>query len=124
MSKDKIGIALSVGCMVHCIVMPLVLPLIPLIGLTMRHGFLFHIIIAAIIGIVAYFAFRSGLKKHGNSLPTLLGSTGVLLLFIGGALELLHLDGTALMTTVFGSMLLITAHYKNHKLSCSCEHHV
>jgi uncharacterized membrane protein YeaQ/YmgE (transglycosylase-associated protein family) len=104
--------------------MPLVLPLIPLVGLTMKHGFLFHIIIATVIGIVAYLAFRSGFKKHGNSLPTVIGSIGVLLLLIGGALELLHLDGTALMTTVFGSMLLITAHYRNHKYSCSCKHHV
>jgi hypothetical protein len=123
MTKDKIGIALSVGCIIHCVLMPLVLPLIPLIGLTMEHGFLFHLVIAVIIGVVAYLAFKSGFKKHKNSLPTLIGSTGVLFLFLGGFLEMLHADTIAFVTTIIGSVSLVTAHYFNHKYSCPCEHH-
>ena len=123
MTKDKVGIALSVGCLIHCIIMPLILPMLPLIGLTFKHGFLFHIIIAAIIGVVAYLAFKSGFKKHGDSLPTLIGAMGVLFLFVGGFLEFLHIDSVAFLTTVAGSASLIFAHYRNHKLSCSCAHH-
>ena len=124
MNKDKLGIMLSVGCMIHCILMPLVLPLIPLIGLTMEHGFVFHIIIAVVIGVVAYFAIKSGVKKHGKIAPVILGIVGTIFLFIGGVSELLLFDTFALVTTLFGSLSLITAHYKNHKYSCSCKHHV
>jgi hypothetical protein len=124
MTKDKIGIALSVGCLIHCILMPLILPLLPLFGLVTRHGFLFHIVMAAIIGVVAYFAFRNGYKKHKVMFPPTIGFMGVLSLFVGGLAELIHVDSIALVTTICGSILLVTAHYFNHKLSCSCKHHV
>jgi len=103
--------------------MPLILPLIPLIGLTVEHSFRFHAIMAFIIGIIAYFAFRSGYKRHGNRLPTFIGSMGVLFLFVGGGFEALGVDSLAFLTTITGSFSLILAHYKNHKYSCSCEHH-
>jgi len=123
MTSDKVGIALSVGCLVHCVLMPLVLPLIPLIGLTIKHGFVFHIVMALIIAVIAYFAFNVGYLKHGNPIPRIIGSVGVIFLFTGGILEFLHIGSIAFITTLLGSVSLITAHYKNHKYSCSCEHH-
>ena len=37
MNKDKIGIFLSLGCLIHCVLGPLILPILPLFGLTIEH---------------------------------------------------------------------------------------
>lgn len=121
MSKDKIGIMLSVGCMVHCILTPLILPLLPLIGFTFKHSPWIHIMLALIIGVIAYITFDLGFKKHHSPLPMLLAMAGVPLLFIGGFAEMNTIsEPISIFFTLVGSIILIIAHYSNHHLLCTC----
>jgi len=124
MSKiDKIGTALSVGCAVHCILMPIVLPLLPMLGFLVGHDSYFHLILAAIITGVAAIALIPGYLKHRFILPLASASLGIIIVIGMGVLEHITHSPLIILVTIFGSGLIINGHYFNHKYSCKCEHH-
>lgn len=121
---DRVGMILSIGCMIHCILLPVILPLLPLLGLMVGHDGYFHLILGGLIVVTAVLALIPGMKKHLNVLPLSLGGYGIAFIFGGGVGELTHMPEYATtILTIIGSCFMVTAHYLNHKYTCMCVHH-
>lgn len=115
---DRIGITATSLCALHCILLPVLLPALPLLGLsfladhTWEHVFL---IMTAILGSVALF---SGFRKyHKRFYP-------FYLLFLGIAIYWIKHDFSESLEPYFiiaGASLIVAAHVINLKLCNSCK---
>jgi hypothetical protein len=115
---DRIGITATSLCALHCILLPVLLPALPLLGLSFladhawEHVFL---IITAILGTVALF---SGFKKYHRRLYPFY------LLFLGIGIYWIKHDFSEAIQPYFiiiGASLIVAAHIINLKLCNSCK---
>ncbi len=115
---DRIGITATSLCALHCILLPIILPALPLLGLsfladhTWEHVFL---ILTAILGSVA---MLSGFKRYHKKLyPFYLLLLGVAVYWIKHDFS----DALAPFFIITGGALIVTAHLINIKLCNSCK---
>ncbi|WP_286264298.1 MerC domain-containing protein [Thalassotalea atypica] len=115
---DRIGIAATSLCALHCILLPILLPALPLLGLsfladhTWEHVFL---IMTALLGTVALF---SGFKRYHRRLYPFY------ILYLGVAVYWIKHDFAEEVQPFFiivGAALMVTAHFINLKLCNSCK---
>jgi hypothetical protein len=115
---DRIGITATSLCALHCILLPVLLPVLPLVGLsfladhTWEHIFL---LLTAALGTVALF---SGFKRYHKKLYPFY------LLYIGVALYWIKHDFSESLEPYFifgGASLIIIAHFVNIKLCNDCK---
>lgn len=119
---DKVGIFLSGLCALHCLLTPLLVLLLPVIG-----GFFeqpgVHLTLALIVVPVGFYAFWTGFRLHKEALIFGLGLVG--LSMVGGAAivphEWVEIKGLDIVT-IIGSFCLLTAHYLNRR-ACLCGKH-
>lgn len=130
---DKVGIALSMLCLVHCLLGPILIVLLPGLG-GLLGGELFHWLMLALVIPVAYYSFLKTYRSHGFKQAIQIGSVGVAFLILGVLIpELFHVHDhdyieTSLLSmnsletafTVFGGLVLAFAHYKNYQ-QCQCK---
>ena len=120
---DGLGIATSLACAIHCILLPLVLTSLPLFGINIIHNIYFEwgmIIFAFFVGV---YALVHGYKTHHkNSIPVLLFTAGFFLLITKQFF--LAQEGILVVPAV---ILIVSAHYYNYRLctkrKCSSPHH-
>lgn len=120
---DAFGIATSVACAIHCILLPLILTSLPLFGVNIIHNAAFEwgmILLAFGVGV---FALVHGYKTHHrNALPVYLFSAGFF--FLIAKQFFLQYEALFLLPAV---LLIIRAHYLNYRLcrktKCSSPHH-
>jgi hypothetical protein len=132
--RDRLGICLSVLCLVHCLLTPLLLGLVP-VGAALgfwQHGF--HQIFLLIVPFVALIAFIPGWKRHRDARVWYRGITGIVFLALGVAVAEHFGHGVSgapiewapllaeLALTVAGGACLIRAHLLNRELCTCCEH--
>jgi hypothetical protein len=131
---DRLGLALSGLCLVHCLLLPLVLPLLTVASDVAEHPFV-HIGLAMLIFPTTLWSAWHGYKHHGRrSIPTLLmcGALVITLAALFGeqmetlAAYLSHEALEAVLTSI-GSVMLVAGHWKNwrHSDACgsNCIHH-
>lgn len=115
---DRIGITATSLCALHCILLPVLLPALPLLGIgfladhVWEHVFL---IFTAILGSVALF---SGFKRYHRRLYPFY------LLFLGVAIYWQKHDFSEQIQPYFiilGATLIVSAHVLNIKLCNSCK---
>ncbi len=115
---DKIGITATSLCALHCILLPILLPALPLLGLSFfaehqwEHIFL---IVTAILGSIA---MLSGFKRYHKKLYPLY------LLILGVAVYWHKHDYSEAVQPFFiviGATLIVAAHLINIKLCNSCK---
>lgn len=115
---DRIGIAATSLCALHCILLPILLPALPLLGLTFladhtwEHVFL---IATAVLGTIALFA---GFKRYHKRLYPFY------LLYLGVAIYWIKHDFPVEQRPYFivvGALLIIASHFLNIKLCNSCK---
>jgi len=115
---DRIGITATSLCALHCILLPVLLPALPLLGLSFladhawEHIFL---MITAVLGTVALF---SGFKKYHRRIYPFY------LLFLGVAIYWIKHDFPEDVQPYFiviGASLIVAAHIINLKLCNSCK---
>ena len=115
---DKIGVAATSICALHCILLPILLPALPLFGLsfladhTWEHYFL---IATAVLGTVALF---TGFKRYHKRLYPFY------LLYLGVSVYWVKHDFSEAYEGYFiviGAGLIIAAHFLNMKLCNSCK---
>ena len=116
---DRVGIAASAVCLVHCLLLPLLVPLLPLLaGVAgaedVHEGLLVFLTFCALL------AFVPGYRAHRALSVLLFGGLGVVLL-VGGALahEWTELAAFDTPLTVLGGVVLIATHWVNLRL-CRC----
>ena len=110
---DKIGITATSLCALHCIFLPILLPILPLFGLSFlgshewEHVFL---LMTAVFGTVALF---SGFKRyHQQRFPFYLLYSGVALYWIKHDFS----ESLEAYFIISGAGLIIAAHFINIKL--------
>jgi MerC mercury resistance protein len=120
---DGLGIATSLACAIHCIVLPLVLTSLPFFGINIIHNIFFEwgmIVLAFLIGV---YALLHGYKTHHqNKLPVILFCIGFI--FLMAKQFFLSLESYFIVPAV---AFIISAHYINYKLckkgKCASPHH-
>lgn len=111
---DGVALGVSIGCLVHCVGMPVLLALMPALGGVIGLPEWLHLAAFSMAVPASALAMRTGYRRHGRALPALLGAKGLLLLGLG------LLSGASFATetglTVCGSVLLVVAHIRNWQL--------
>ena len=131
---DKLGIFGSTLCLIHCLLLPLLLPLFSTSTYSPDDSGMeswFHDAIFPALLLVAVLAFSRGYKVHHSKFILSLGVFGILTISSGLLSEHLSSFKTPSFTTAIGSTLLVIAHILNisqlkkirshvHSSSCGC----
>jgi hypothetical protein len=121
---DRVGMILSMICLVHCLMTPVLLISLPILARYYIAHPLFHLVLALLIIPVGLVAFYSGYKHHHNFWVLLLGAPG--LVIITGVPYLVHQMQLPLSEVLFmsiGSIMMLSAHWINRKSCQQCSHH-
>ncbi len=121
---DGLGIATSIACAIHCLVLPLAITSLPLFGVNIIHNSFFEwgmILLAFCVGV---YALVHGHKTHHkNNFPIILFCIGFVLLV--AKQFFLPIENYFVLPAVG---LIISAHYTNYKLckksKCASPHHL
>ncbi|MFT5757975.1 MAG: hypothetical protein ACI9LM_002712 [Alteromonadaceae bacterium] len=110
---DRIGITATSLCALHCIMLPLLLPTLPLLGLSFLADHAWEHVFLAITAILGSFALYSGYKRyHQQRYPFYLLAAGIIIYWIK------H-DFSESIQPIFifiGASLIVSAHFINLKL--------
>lgn len=109
---DRVGIAFSSACVLHCVAvafLPLFFPAFRIFG----HQSWVHLFVGFIILLTSPLAFIPGYKKHGLTWILSVAVFGLVLVLSGVLLEDRVSDQMSHGISIFGSLLLVFAHTKN-----------
>ena len=113
---DKAAVALSGLCLLHCLLLPFIIAVLPLLGqFNEAH---FHAQMLLVVLPVSLFAFVQGFRRHGNHAIIAWGTTGIAILVFGATVA--HASYGALadtLMTIAGCIVLATSHYMNNRLT-------
>ena len=115
---DRAGMAASVGCAVHCAIVPVALAALPALGLAwLDSPWVDWSMVTLAIG-MALFAHRGGYRLHGNCLTAGVALAGVLII----VLTLCFLRGSASQHYIqaSGAVVIAGSHLLNHRFCRSC----
>ncbi|MFT4924303.1 MAG: hypothetical protein ACI8WB_000381 [Phenylobacterium sp.] len=110
---DKIGIAATSLCAIHCLLLPLMLPIFPLIGASFLAQTFFERSFLAVTMVLGFFALYSGYKGYHSRLYPFA------MLFAGGFIYWnKDIFGEAIepYTVMAGATLVVMAHLVNIRL--------
>ena len=117
-SLDKIGIAATSLCALHCLLLPIILPLLPLIGADFIGSHEFEDGVLLLTMILGFVALYSGYKRYHRQIYPFV------MLFAGGFIywqkHYFGEDIEPYLVTV-GATLVVIAHVVNMKL-CRRDH--
>lgn len=143
---DRIGVAASILCAIHCAVAPVLLLSLPAFGRIWAHP-ASHALVAVLVIPLAIFAIRKGFRRHRNRLVASIAGIGILLIIAGAAAPAftpaqetptgcdkccpsthttaagetsLHIPPAAIITTL-GGIALILAHLANLRCCHACK---
>jgi hypothetical protein len=115
---DKLGIWVSSLCAVHCLSLPILIPLVPLVGASFFANNWFERTILSISMIVGFWALLSGFYRYHRQLYPLYSlALGGLIYWNKGMFG----DAYEPYTITVGAMLIVGAHIANLKLCKSCR---
>lgn len=122
---DQIGISLSGMCLIHCVLTPLFIMMTPFIGAGFWSSHGLHESIIYLVIPTAVIALAVGCTRHRDFWVGFIGVMGISVLTIA-VLVTHQLGGNFVdILTIIGSMLIISAHYRNRilckKESFSCH---
>ncbi|MCZ2157676.1 MAG: MerC domain-containing protein [Bryobacterales bacterium] len=119
---DRIGMVLSSTCALHCVLMPFVVGYLTYLG----HGWIAsestEFLLLGSTTLVALGSLLPSYLQHRNLMPIALFALGLGLIVAmrGVGVE----DGVALgVAMLAGGTLIVTAHWRNHKLCACCHTH-
>lgn len=116
---DRLGICLSALCVVHCLLTPFVLLLLPSVQLLSLHES-YHQFMLVILPALAVIAFIPGYRLHRERRIFMWAIPGLALIVLGALVfhDFLYLE---IASSVLGSLFLIRAHLLNRVLCSCCE---
>jgi len=131
---DKFAILLSGVCLVHCLLAPIILTLLPIFSLSVLvEDIVFHQLMLWIVVPTSVVALFIGCRKHRRWPIALSGAMGIAALFAVAFFghDYLSTGGEKVATSI-GGLLLAFSHYLNYRAcqnitcnsaKCSSEHH-
>ena len=124
--SDKLAIGVSIICTLNCLLLPSILVLSSGYLATQIDSEIIHAIILLLAIPLSTFALWRGYKNHNNSSLFLVGVTGLVIMVMAYYFgeNLLGEFGEQFFT-LFGSAVVVYAHYKNYRtcndLNCECH---
>lgn len=127
---DKLGICASGLCLVHCLATPAILLFFPTFKLAFLEHHLVHQILGVLVVSSVLMAVYPHCKKHGHKDIIAFAFAGVIFILTG--IFFGHDLGEEIEhgLTIAGSVMLLTAHFKNIKVrhgkcetTSNCESH-
>lgn len=115
---DKFGIMVTSLCAIHCILLPVILPILPLIGLTASHNHAFEGFVLLFTMVLGFITLFIGFHRYHRKLYPFYA------LFLGGFIywqrdawghDMEH------VVLVVGAALVILAHIMNMRLCNQCN---
>jgi len=119
MLSDKLAIGFSMVCVVHCLVLPILLILLPpFSGLFALDDEMFHQWMLYAVLPISIAALMMGYLHHRSYKIFLVGSIGLTLIIISTTLghDLLGEAGEVVLS-ILGSMIIAYGHFRNYQLS-------
>ena len=118
---DRIGIALSGICMVHCLALPVAVAAMPVLTMGLGHSHLFHALILILVVPTVLLALR---RAHRQGLVMTLLGIGLLLIIAGlSSGSFWHNFTLETILTVAGSIFLVGGHITNYLTHSKCQTH-
>jgi hypothetical protein len=117
---DRVGVAASLVCAVHCMAMPLLAGLLPLMGLSfLAEDQTEWVLTGMSLGIGSLSLLPSYVRRHKQWRPILFFGCGASLIL---AVRLSAEEGSRLeaLMMVIGAVLIVCAHVVNRQLCRSC----
>lgn len=115
---DRVGIWTSSLCALHCLLLPILLPLVPLLAGTFFAEAWFERTILSLSMIIGFWALLSGFQRYHRRLYPLFS------LLLGGLIywnkDLFGADYEPVTITV-GAMLIVASHVINLRLCQHCK---
>jgi uncharacterized membrane protein YczE len=115
---DQLGMTASVACAIHCVVLPLVVTFLPLVGLEFLANIWVETAMICISMVIGAWSLISTYPRHKNLAPLLLFITGFVLIATGHFL-IVQMES---ILVPLGGFTIAAAHYMNWKLNRVCEH--
>ena len=116
---DRLGVAASCACAIHCLITPLLVGLLPLLGLSWFADARTEWSFVALSVLLGLLSLLPGYFRHHQRLrPTIVFMTGICLILIARLWE----EGSRIETpvVVIGALMVATAHIINLKLCRAC----
>ena len=118
---DRLGITLSVVCLLHCLALPLAIAALPLVAAQWLQASGFHMAMALALLPIALLAVLPGLRMHGRRSVAVAMAAGLSLLSTAAfADEALLTHEWVVALTVTGGVILVAAHAVNLALCRAC----
>lgn len=122
---DAAGALLSGVCVLHCLLLPLALTLLPVLQVSLLGEDSFHQLLLVFILPVSVVALSIGCRQHKGWPVFLLGAGGLAVLCFAASFghSTLGMTGERLLTSA-GGLLLVAAHWQNYRAcrEASCDH--
>lgn len=117
---DRIAVTASGACVVHCLITPVLLILVPALTSTIMGDENFHKILVALVLPTSSLALFMGCRRHSDRMVSILGILGLIqLIFTAYFGHALFGEFGEKVATVIGSATLALAHIRNYRL---CRH--
>lgn len=110
---DGVAIGASILCLIHCLVLPLLIVLLPTLAAFLAFPESFHLWALALAVPTSVLALTTGYRRHRRILPTAVALPGLVLLALGALLA--PTDAMETMLSVAGALLLALGHGLNWK---------
>jgi hypothetical protein len=122
---DRIAIALSAICIVHCLAMPLLIALLPLAAVTFGKDGHFHWLMLWLVVPTSALGFALGYRIHGRAGLVAVGALAVAVLAVVALWGHGSWDPRVEVTVnVAASVLLASAHWRNFREVRRLHRHV
>ena len=121
---DRIAIALSAVCIVHCLAVPVLVAVLPVAAVSFGEGQHFHGLMLWLVIPTSVAGFGMGYRVHGSRGIVALGSAGVIVLILAAIYghEAWRPD-LEIVVSVAGSLILGSAHWLNFRAVSRCHLH-
>ena len=113
---DKVAVALSGLCMLHCLALPVAIAVLPFLGQWSDDHF--HVQMLIVVIPVSVVALALGFRRHRHTGVVVAGTVSLIIIIIGGTIAHDHYGIVVDRTlTIVGSLALAITHYRNFRLS-------
>ncbi|HUF72020.1 MAG TPA: MerC domain-containing protein [Gammaproteobacteria bacterium] len=121
---DRVAIALSAICIVHCLAVPLLVALLPIVALSFGDSEHFHGVMLWLVVPTSLLGFVLGYRLHRRAGLVVLGTVGIIVLAAAAIYGHENWSEALEVTlSVVGSLLLAAAHWLNFREVRRCHRH-
>lgn len=119
---DQMAIGLSLICLVHCLLLPILLLILPQFSAFSLESEVFHAFLLLVVVPISLFALGIGCRDHRNLRFFMTGIAGLLVMVCAVLVEQLSVKFLAIdeifekIATLTGAIIIAYAHVRNYQL--------